>query len=63
MISTIFETYKNSEIPHGSHIQKTASKMSMAKMCHFSYDQHALPQYKYVLCCCDKCPSIVILSQ
>ena len=31
--NNIFETYKDHYIPHGKHMFKTASEMSMAKMC------------------------------
>ena len=33
MYNRLFETYKNSVMPHGKHIFKTASEMAMERMC------------------------------
>ena len=61
--SSIFETYTNSVGPHGFHIHNTAAYMAMATMCTSPSAHHALPHCKCVLCCCGKCPSMVIPSQ
>ena len=37
--------------------------MAMAKKFTFPYDQNKLPQWKYVLCCCDEFSSILITCQ
>ena len=37
----LFETYKNSVMPHGSHIYATASDMSMDTMFAYPPSQHA----------------------
>ena len=58
-----FETYKNSMRPHGHHIQKMASDISMANTCPFTSAKHALTHWKYVLSCCAQCTSIVIPGQ
>ena len=63
MKSRIFEIYKNAVRPHGCHIHKTAPGMAMATVCPFPYKNHTLSHRKYVLHCCDKCPSIFIPGQ
>ena len=32
-------------------------------MCYFPYDKHDLTHWKFVLCCSNKCPSILIPGQ
>ena len=49
MDNFLFDTYKNSVIPHGRHIYATASDMSMATICAYRPYQHSLPQCKFVL--------------
>ena len=61
--SRIFETYKKSLRTFGCHIHNTAADMEMNKMCPCPYEHHVLPQYKYMLRCCDKFQSMVIPSQ
>ena len=61
--SIIFETYKNSVRPHGFHINTTVPDMAMVTKCTCNYLNNYLKHQKYVLCCCDKCPSIIIPSQ
>ena len=63
MANCLFETYKNSILPHGHHIYQTASDMSMATMCAYHPSQHALPHWKCVLPCCENFPHIDIRSQ
>ena len=55
MTSFILETYNCYVIPHGRYIYQTASGMSMDTMCTYPSSQHALPHWKYVLCCCSNC--------
>ena len=59
----IYTTYKNTVIPHGSHIYATASDMENATMCTYPQSEHALPHWKYVLRCCNDCPCINITDQ
>ena len=35
MANRIFETYKNSAMPHGKHIFKTSYDMAMETMCSY----------------------------
>ena len=58
----LFETYKNSVIPHGKNIFKAASGMYMATICAYSSSNYALPYWKCVLRCYAKCPRIDIPS-
>ena len=55
------ETYKSAVRPHGWHIHNTASEMSMETMFPCSYLHHALSHCKCLLCCCVKCPIIIII--
>ena len=59
----IYETYKNTVMPHGRHIYAKAYVISKAKMCAYSQSDHDLPHWKCVLQCCAKCPSINITDQ
>ena len=43
MVSIIFETYKNSVIPHGFHVYKIASNMTMDTMRDYTYTNINLP--------------------
>ena len=61
--SRIFETYKNAVQPHGYHIYNTAADMAMSTKLNCTYKHHGIPHCKYVLHCCDKCPSIFLPSQ
>ena len=56
----IYTTYKNTVMPHGSHIYATASDMVNATMCAYPQSEHSLPHWKYVLRCCADCPCINI---
>ena len=49
MKSRILKAYNNDVTPHGIHIHKTASYMSMEKVCPFIPSKYALPQYKCLL--------------
>ena len=59
----IYETYKNTVMPHGHHIYAKEYDMSNPKICAYSQSNHALPNCKCVLRCCAKCPSINITDQ
>ena len=59
----IYETYKNTLIPHGRHIYAKASDMEKATMCTYPNSYHALPHWKYVLRCYAKFPCINIIDQ
>ena len=61
--SHIFETCKNSVQPHGFNIYNNAKEMAMVIMCPCTYKNNELLRWKCVLRCCDKCQSIVLLSQ
>ena len=50
-------------MPNGQHISSKAYDMAKAKMCAYSQSDHTLPQYKCVLRCCAKCPSINLSEQ
>ena len=52
----LFETYKNSVMPHGHHIYATASDMAIATMC-------AYPPCKCVLRCCSNFTRIDLPDQ
>ena len=54
----IYETYKNTVMPHGRHNYAKASDMANATMCTYPRSDHALPHWKYVLWCCAECPHI-----
>ena len=48
----LFETYKNSVIPHGKNVFQTAPGMVMIKLCVYPSSNYALPNHKCVLRCC-----------
>ena len=45
----IYETYKNTVMPHGHHIYAKSYDTEKATMCEYSQSDHALPHWKYVL--------------
>ena len=59
----IYETYKNTVMPHGRHIYAKAYDMAKSKVFAYSHSYHELPHCKYVLRCCAKCPSINLPDQ
>ena len=59
----IYETYKNTVMPHGCHIYVKACDMAQATMCTYPHSIHALPHWKCVLQCCAKSPCINIYDQ
>ena len=63
MANHIFETYKNSLMPHGHHIYATASDMAMAKVCAYPLYQNTFPHWKCVFPCCANCPGIYLTGK
>ena len=59
----IYTTYKNTVMPHGSHIYSTASDMAHYTMCAYSQSEHSIPHSKCVLRCCADFPCINIPDQ
>ena len=59
----IYETCKNTVIPHGRHIYAKASDMVKATMCAYHQSNNTLPNCKCVLRCCANCPYINLLDQ
>ena len=59
----IYTTYKNTVMPHGSHMYAKASDMATATMCTYPQPEHSLPHWKCVLRCCAECPCINIPDQ
>ena len=63
MDNRLFETYKNSVMPHGHRIYVAVSDMVMANMCEYPTYQHEFPHRKFVLHCCTNFPRINITGQ
>ena len=59
----IYTTYKNTVMPHGSHIYAIASDMENPTMCAYPQSENSLPHWKCVLRCCADCPCINIPDQ
>ena len=59
----IYETYKNTFMPHGRHIYAKAYDMAKAAMCAYPQSDHELPHCKCVFLCWVKCPCINIPDQ
>ena len=59
----IYETYKNTVMPHERYIYAKAYDMVKAKICANSQSDHALPHWKCVLRCFPQCTSINIPDQ
>ena len=62
MSKHLFETYKNSAMPHGNHMFQTESDMAISTICEYLPSKYALPHWKYVLRCCAKFPHIYLPS-
>ena len=60
MPTHLFDTCKNSVIPHGNHMFQKSSDMAMATMCAYPSSKYALPHYKCVMRCCAQCPWIYL---
>ena len=54
----LHETYKNTVMTHGRHIYAKASDMAKATMFAYPQSDHALAHWKYIIRCCEKCPSV-----
>ena len=63
MANNLFETYKNSMMPHGSHLYSTSACMYMETMCECPPSQHSLKHRTCVLHCCPNCPQINLPDQ
>ena len=48
----IYETNKNTVMPHGRHIYDKAYNMEKAIMCTYPHSGRALPHWKFLLRCC-----------
>ena len=59
----IYETYRNTAIPHGRHIYAKASDMAQDTMCTYPQSTHALPHWKCLLYFCANCPCINLPDQ
>ena len=59
----IYETYKNTVMPHGRHVYVKASDMANDTMHTYPQYDHALPHCKCVLRCCSDCPYINLPDQ
>ena len=59
----IYETYKNTVIPHGRHIYVKSSDMEKTTVCIYPQYDRALPHWKCVLRCCADCPCINLPDQ
>ena len=62
MSNHVFETSKNSVMPHRKNMFKTAYDIAMATMCAYPPSKYSLPHSKYVLRCCEQCPCIDLPS-
>ena len=54
----IYETYKNTLIPHGLHIYSKASEKAKATMYTYPQSDHTISHWKCVLRCCSECTYI-----
>ena len=59
----IYETYKNTVMPHGSHIYAKASYVANATMCAYLHYDHSLPDWKCIFRCFAECPHIYLPDQ
>ena len=59
----IYETYKNTVMPHGSHIYSKAYDMENATTSAYFHSDNAIPHWKFVLRCCAECPCINLPDQ
>ena len=55
----IYETYKNTVMPHGYHTYAKAYDIAKATICTYPHSDHALSHWKCVLRCCSDCPFIL----
>ena len=59
----IYESYKNTVMPHGRHIYAKASDMEKVKMCVYQQSYHSLPHWKGVMRCWVKFSSVNLPEQ
>ena len=59
----IYETYKNTVMPHGLHIYPKASDMAKETMYEYQQSDHELPHLKCVMRRCEKYTSADIPDQ
>ena len=59
----IYETYKNTVMPHGRCISAKAYHIANTTICDNSQYDNLLPHWKCVFRCCAQCPSINIPYQ
>ena len=59
----MYETYKDTVMPHGRHIYAKASDIANATMCTYPHSEHSMPHCKCVLRLFDDCPCINIPEQ
>ena len=58
-----YTTYKNTVMPHRSHIYAKAYDMANAVICTYPHSDHALPHCKFLLRCFVDCPYINLPDQ
>ena len=58
----MYETYKNTGMPHGHHIYANESDTEKATICTYPQSDHAPPHWKCVLRCCEDCQCINIID-
>ena len=59
----IYGTYKNKVMSHGCHISVKSYDMVKATMYTYPKSDHAIPHWKFIFWCCDKCPCINLPDQ
>ena len=62
MANCLFETYKNYVLPHGNLMFPTSSYIAIAKCVHIHHQTMPLPNWKFVLHFCEKCPRMDLMS-
>ena len=60
MANHLFETYKNTFMPHGNHMFQTAYDTIMENLFTYPSSTYSLALWKCVLCCCAKYTGIDI---
>ena len=58
MANCLFEPYTNSVMTHWRHIYATFSPLYMATICAYPPYQHAFPNWKWAVSCCENYPYI-----
>ena len=60
---SIYETYKNTVMPHGCHIYAKASYMENATMGEYPQSDNALTHWRCVIQYCEKFPCVNLPDQ